>query len=177
MQQHIVLPNEFTFNFKNDSTLYYAKYIEECRFFQVTYYDCGHEYTDIYRPEVLDSHVYSGSIYNIKAIVSASTVAPKQRQISINVNAAYTAAKFEVENNPYSKHKDLQEVLDKINDAVYNVCQKAKDEWKYTFIGTGCWTVAFHPEDECFGVIDVTVDPSITAQRYYVNIGEYLEQA
>lgn len=98
------------------------------------------------------------------------------KRISINVNSAYEAAKYDFENNKASKKESFEKVLDRINKSVYNIYHKAMKEWEIQYEGTGSWLVFFLPEDDSYGTITVVIEPDINSQTFFVDCKDYLNQ-
>lgn len=102
-----------------------------------------------------------------------------KRSITINVNSVFHAAKWDVENNPFTKKRGdtIEIVQDKINDLVENLYNDVMNgEFEYRSIGCGSYTIQFLPEDDKYGTISVLVDPSVGQNSFYVDVKDYLEQ-
>lgn len=165
---------KFTVAGKEDVVYTASKYMD-C--YHITWEWDGLRNTTIYHENIVESNIYSGRW----KMVDESTEEKKslaKRSISININSAYAAAKWEFENNNCGE-KDIQEVLDRINDTIEEIYEKAmnQDEFEYIFSGTGSWTVQFQPEDERYGTIEVLTDVSTGMPIHYINVEEYLDKS
>jgi hypothetical protein len=105
----------------------------------------------------------------------------RPRQINLNVNDAYAAAKFDYENNPHTKASGVpfQEVLDDIHNMmlrVYTEAMESEDFHRIT-LSTRSYMVEFYPEDVDYGMIRVKVEPSVGMMSYYVDAAQYFDQA
>jgi hypothetical protein len=120
-----------------------------------------------YRDHEVESYIENGNWQKIK---------PK-RDIFISINSAYAAAKWEYENNNHGR--SFQEILDRINNAVEEVYEKAmmQDVFEHTYIGSGSWQVQFQPEDESYGIIEVLTNVSCGMPIHYINVEDYLSTA
>lgn len=134
----------------------------------------GARNTTITHETIVESNVYSG-----RWKVVEETKA--KRSISINISSAYAAAKWECDNNKLSwkPERTLQEILDKINDSIEEIYEKAmqQETFEYLCCGTGSWTVQFNPEDKNYGTIDVLTRVSCGMPIHYIDVEEYLRTA
>jgi hypothetical protein len=100
-----------------------------------------------------------------------------ERNISISINSAYAAAKWEYENNNHGRR--FQEILYSINKAIEEVYEKAmkQDVFEHTYIGSCSWQVQFQPCDENYGIIEVLTDVSCGMPIHYIDVEDYLSTA
>lgn len=147
--------------------------------YDITWEFDGVSQHSFYGVEVIESMILAGKWEVVKEPQTEKELT--QRSIAINLNSAYAAAKWEFENNHLSwkPERSLQEILNKINDSIEQIYEKAiqQETFEYLSCGTGSWMVQFSPEDEDYGTINVVTDVSTGMPIYYVDVQQYLEQA
>jgi hypothetical protein len=175
-----MLKDKFKFKTSASDVVYSAEKHNKWTY-NVTWTFDGASQQSLYGVDLLESMIYSGAW---KIVEDVQPTEKPKRSISININSAYAAAKWEYENNKlaWKPERSFQEILDKINDTIEEIYEKAmqQKEWlnsEHLCCGTGSWLVQFSPEDENYGTISVVIDVSTGMPIHYIDVEEYLQQA
>lgn len=120
----------------------------------------------------------SGGDWIVVEEVFAKEEPSVKKQISININDVYAAAKFDVEHNKHTKASvsDVEKEIISYIKTMYADIMAGKLHWGRNYTATRSYHIVFRPESDNYGVISVLSSASAGMPVFFADVAEFLNQ-